>query len=633
MSQVATRPPRAAAANPARQRLRLLAVIFLVVGLTLSTRLVWLQTSESDRYAAAAQSVQSDVVEVPAPRGAIVDRDGEVLAGNRTAYMVVATGEVDEATLQRVSEMTDTPEADLRARLAVCGQPGAEPGRCFTGAPGEPIPIVPDLPIPEALALGDADLTGIDVQRTAVREYPSRVNAAGVLGYLAQGTGQSGLEGQYEQRLRGVPGEARRQIGRDGATKRVVTRQPIQGQTLRTTLDIPTQAVAEDALREAVLAARSEGYRAVGGSVVVMEAGTGAIRAMASYPTYNPNIWSQGVSQRQYARLTDESGGRPLVFRPTQAVAPPASTFKPITTVAADNAGFDLNGIYDCPAYVVVGGRTFTNYQSRAYGPVSLSRALSVSCDTVFYRFGYRMWKRDGGLTGDDPQEHVVRAARDFGIGQTTGIDLLGEVAGGIPDRADVQDEYDQRRDDYCRRARTGYPEEPKKARAALLKRYARDYCRTGYQYKAGDAMNTAIGQGRTLATPVQMAVAYAAIANGGKVVTPHLAQSADAPVVRRVDAEPAALAYIRRALASTTVDGTASGAFAGFPLDRYPVAAKTGTAEVEGRQTTSWLATFAPAEDAQYVVVVNVDEGGLGAATSGPVARAVYEHVFGVKP
>lgn len=633
MSQVATRPHRAPAADPARQRLRLLAVVFLVVGLTLSVRLAWLQTSESDRYAAAAQTVQSDVVEVPAPRGAIVDRNGEVLAGNRTAYTVVATGEVDEPTLQRVSEMTDTPRADLRARLAVCGQPGAQPGRCFTGAPGEPIPIVPDLPIPEALAVGDAELPGIEVQRTAVREYPSRANAAGVLGYLAQGSGQSGLEGQYEQRLRGVPGEARRQIGRDGATQRVVTRQPVAGQTLRTTLDIPTQMVAEDALREAVLAARSEGYRAVGGSVTVMEADTGAIRAMASFPTYDPNIWSQGVSDRQYARLTDESGGRPLVFRPTQAVAPPASTFKSITTVAADNAGFDLDGIYDCPAYVVVGGRTFTNYQSRAYGPVSLSRALSVSCDTVFYRFGYRMWKRDGGLTGEDPQEYVVRAARDFGIGRTTGVDLPGEVAGGIPDRADVQDEYDQRRDDYCRRARTGYPEEQQKARAALLKKYARDYCRTGYQYKAGDAMNTAIGQGRTLATPVQLAVAYAAIANGGKVVTPHLAQGADGPVVRRVDAEPSTLAYIRRALATTTVDGTAAGAFAGFPLDRYPVAAKTGTAEVEGRQTTSWLATFAPAEDARYVVVVNVDEGGLGAATSGPVARAVYEHLFGVRP
>jgi penicillin-binding protein 2 len=174
-----------------------------------------------------------------------------------------------------------------------------------------------------------------------------------------------------------------------------------------------------------------------------------------------------------------------------------------------------------------------------------------------------------------------------------------------------------------------------------LLKAYARDFCQSGYQYKAGDAMNTAIGQGRTLATPLQIATAYAAIANGGSLVTPHIGQrlrgeqvtDLPAPVRGAVDAQPATLAYLRRALARTTVDGTASGAFLGFPLSQYPVAAKTGTAEVAGKQSTSWFASFAPADDPQYVVVVNVDQGGLGAATSGPVARAVYEQLFGISP
>ena len=153
--------------------------------------------------------------------------------------------------------------------------------------------------------------------------------------------------------------------------------------------------------------------------------------------------------------------------------------------------------------------------------------------------------------------------------------------------------------------------------------------------------MNTAIGQGRTLVTPLQMAVAYAAIANGGTVVTPHVGAELQgdttvrlaAPPKGRVDADPETLAYVRSALTDTTVDGTASGAFAGFPLEEYPVAAKTGTAEVAGKQSTSWFASFAPADDPRYVVIVNVDQGGLGAATSGPVARAVYEHLLGVTP
>jgi len=428
-----------------------------------------------------------------------------------------------------------------------------------------------------------------------------------------------------------------RELNREGQPQRRTTKQPVAGQTLVTSLDIETQKVAERALRKAVTGARREGYKATGGSVVVMDARNGQIRAMASYPTYDPNIWAKGLSEAEYADLTDKKSGQPLVFRPAQSVAPPASTFKAFTTVAASEAGFDLNGTYDCPALLTVGGQTFTNYETRAYGPMSLARALSVSCDTVFYRLGYKMWKRDGGLEATQPEEHVVRTARDFGLGSTTGVDLPGESAGSVPDREQVRSEFEQSRDDYCARARTGYPEESNRARARLLKAYARDYCRSGDQYRAGDALNTAIGQGRSLVTPLQLATAYAAIANGGTRVTPHLATGFENgttidPAPRgTVSARPATLAYVRRALATTTVTGTASGAFLGFPLDQYPVAAKTGTAEVAGKQSTSWFASFAPADDPEYVVVVNVDQGGLGAATSGPVARAVYEQMFGI--
>jgi penicillin-binding protein 2 len=599
--------------------------------------LVWLQTAQSSDLALKAQAIQTDVVELPAARGDIVDRNGTLLAGNRTTFQVSADATVTESALQRLSEMSSVPVADLQARLLVCGQPGAQAGTCYRGQPGEPVPVLSDVPVPIALSIDDAGLPGISVSRTAVRDYPSKVNAAHLLGYLSDGTGQSGLEAQYDQMLQGEPGEAVRELNREGQPERRTTRQPTPGQTLVTSLDVETQKVAEQALKKAVTGARKEGYKATGGSVVVMDARNGQIRAMASYPTYDPNIWAQGVSDTEYAELTDEKSGRPLVFRPAQSVAPPASTFKSLTTIAASEAGFDLDGTYDCPAFLTVGGQTFRNYETRAYGPMSLARALSVSCDTVFYRLGYKMWKRDGGLAATQPAEYVVRTARDFGLGSPTGVDLPGESAGSVPDREQVRSEFEQSRDDYCARARTGYPEEPNRARAKLLKAYARDYCRSGDQYRAGDALNTAIGQGRSLVTPLQMASAYAAIANGGTRVTPHVATgfedgAAIDPAERgTVSASPATLAYVRKALATTTVTGTASGAFFGFPLDQYPVAAKTGTAEVAGKQSTSWFASFAPADDPEYVVVVNVDQGGLGAATSGPVARAVYEQMFGI--
>ncbi len=640
MTQVQT-PAARTAPRPAsaRRRLRLLQVLILAVGLTIGARLVWLQTAGSAELAAQAQRIQTNTVSLPAARGPIVDRGGAILAGNRTTFEVRADADIDDSTVARIAELGGSTKARVAARLLVCGEPGSQAGTCYRGEPGEPIPVLSDVGIAQALAIRDAALPAVTVQQVAVRDYPSRVNAAGLLGYLSEAQGRSGLEAQYEQALRGTPGEALKMLTRSGDAEQVVAQAAQPGQTLVTTIDIDTQAVAEQALRDAIESARDEGFEATGGSVVVMDVEDGAVRAMASYPTYDPNIWARGVTDAQYAQLTDEQGGRPLVFRPTQAVAPPASTFKSLTTLAAAEAGLPLRGTYDCPSSLTVGGQVFRNYESRAYGPVSLARALSVSCDTVFYRIGHQLWKRDGGLTGDDAQEYVVRTGRDFGLGSATGVDLPGEAAGSMPDRAQVRAEYAERRDDYCQRAKTGYPEEPDRARARLLKAYARDYCRSGFEYRAGDAMNTAIGQGRTVVTPLQMAAAYAAIANGGTLVTPHLGSALRGPTTTditpgargRVDADPAALAYVRRALATTTTEGTASGAFLGFPLEQYPVAAKTGTAEVAGRQSTSWFASFAPADDPQYVVIVNVDEGGLGAATSGPVARAVYEQLFEV--
>ena len=335
-----TKPRR----SPAHRRLRLLQVLILAVGLTVAARLVWIQTAQSSDLALKAQAIQTDLVDLPAARGDIVDRNGNLLAGNRTTLQVSADETVSQAALQRLSQMSSVPVADLQARLLVCGQPGAQPGTCYRGQPGEPIPVLSDVSIPIALSIDDAGLPGISVSRAAVRDYPSKANAAHLLGYLREGAGQSGLEAQYDLMLQGEPGQAVRELNREGQPQRRTTKQPVAGQTLVTSLDIETQKVAERALRKAVTGARREGYKATGGSVVVMDARNGQIRAMASYPTYDPNIWAKGLSEAEYADLTDKKSGQPLVFRPAQSVAPPASTFKAFTTVAASEAGFDLNG-------------------------------------------------------------------------------------------------------------------------------------------------------------------------------------------------------------------------------------------------------------------------------------------------
>lgn len=638
-----------------RRRLRMLQVVVLVIGVTLLARLAWLQTAQAGDMAAAAARIQSLGTTIPAARGAILDRDGRVLVGNRAAYDVRVSPDAPAGSLAGVARLIDESVSVIEQRRTPCGEQGSVVGRCWRGPAGAPATVARDAPLEVAVAVGDADLKGVTVADVGIRDYPSVANAAGVLGYLADAApddglptgslvGRTGLEKQYDGQLRGIDGVQVSGRTRTGAGQEASAVAPVAGATLVTTLDAQVQKVLEDSLAQAVAGARAQGYRAAGASALVMDPRDGAVLAMASLPTYDPAIWVDGVSEQQYGRLTDPSAGQPLLLRPLQGTAPPASTFKALTAAAAVNAGFSLQGTYDCPASVTYGGQSFLNYESRAYGPVSMAQALAASCDTVFYRLGQRMWEQDGGLEGGrDADEWVVRTARSFGLGSPTGIDLPGEATGSIPDRADRRVAFQERKDDYCRRAKSGYPEEPDPARAALLKSYAADYCRSGDQLRAGDAMNTAIGQGETLVTPLQLAVAYAAVANGGRRVQPYIGTTLQdaagriiedlrpAGAVSAVDADPSTLAYLRRALSTTSTVGTASDVFAGFPLAEYPVAAKTGTAETDGRQTTSWFASFAPADDPQYVVVVNVDQGGLGARTSGPVARAVYEHVFGV--
>jgi penicillin-binding protein 2 len=650
-------------------RVWVLALVVLCFMGALLGRLGQVQIVGHEDYRAAAATVNTRTVTEPAVRGRILDRNGTPLVDNTTQTVVTVDRSVlvdaDDGgrdLVRRVAKVVGAPFAQLWGRTQLCGVQGAPPAPvCWAGSAYVPIPLVSGVDPRRALSLLERpDLyPGVGVSAEPVRDYPAEpaVNAAHLLGYLgrsdpedvrrSQGAvgdldlvGRSGLEQQYDRRLRGTPGTSTVSVDPRGiVTGQLGHLDPVPGQDLVTNLDARVQSAAEKALATAVTAARKRGDRADSGAAVVLDVTNGAVVAAASYPSYDPQVWTGGVSADAFARLTDPSAGTPLVSRVTSAAFSPASTFKVVSLPAAVAAGNSLGGTYDCTSGYTIGNRRFANFESRAYGPISLRKAVEVSCDTIFYDFAYRSWLAQGGLAAkSDAGDPFVEMADRFGLGRRTGIDLPGEQAGRIPDREWKQSQWQATRVETCQRARSGYPAvaatDP--SRAAYLKELAVENCRTGFQLRAGDAANFAIGQGDITVTPLQMAQVYAAIANGGTLWRPEVARAFVSPggtaqKVAPVKAgsvafPPGTLAFLRGALGGVVTNGTARGAFAGFPLTQWPVAGKTGTAEAFDKQDTSWFVSYAPTTRPRYAVAVVVSQGGTGAEAAAPAARAIHD-------
>jgi penicillin-binding protein 2 len=413
------------------------------------------------------------------------------------------------------------------------------------------------------------------------------------------------------------------------------------GDTLVTSIDSRVQAVAEEQLRETIRTARQTRDRVSGrnfvadsGAVVVMEAQTGRIVAMASEPTYEPEVWVGGISDTELAGLYSEAAGTPLLSRAVQGQFAPGSTWKPFMTAGALMNGYRSDARLNCSSAYRVGNRDFRNYESGAYGSIGFARALEVSCNTFFYRIGHDYWRKFGSDVADvEARDPLVEAALEFGFGAPTGIDVASESSGRIADRQWKRDYYEQQKDYYCNIA-----ENPGDA-SDFLRRFAREFCIEGYAYRAGDAVNFAIGQGDTMVTPLQLARAYATLVNGGELMKPRVGKAIVAPdgtvmkrirpeVERKVDIPRRTLNFIDQALLGTSTQGTMAWRLGGFPLQQVPIRSKTGSAEVQGKQSTSWLATYT--ED--YVVVMMVSQAGTGSGTSGPAVRAIWESLYGVE-
>lgn len=657
-----------------------LVVLYVIVGamlLVLVGRMWALQVMEGGHYREiAAQNRTRDIV-VPAVRGMILDDRGQPLVRSRSALVVsvnrttlMRREDGGETVLKRLAGVLGTSYQEISKRIRLCGPTVKRP--CWPGSPYQPIPVEDHVDPKRALQIMERqeDFPGVTAQLQAVRDYPEPggANAAQVLGYLQPVTqeeldkrkglkvtgysgvdlvGRAGLEAQYDAALRGEPGFRKVLVDSQGRVTGTAEEQPpASGSNLVTSIDAGVQGAAEKALKRTIDSARRAGRPADAGAAVVMDVRTGRMVAMASYPTYNPTIWTGGISQEQYDALLGKKEGEPLISRVIQGQFAPGSTFKVSSVAAAVADGNSLNGIYDCPGSYNVGNRAFRNFEGEELGPMTLHTALVKSCDTIFYRFAYEEWQRDGGTNPKkNPSDPMVKMARHFGFGARTGIDLPSESSGRIPDRGWKKDFWEVTKRANCKGAKEGYPEVAKTdpARAAYLKAVAAENCTEGYVWRPGDAANFSVGQGDVLVTPLQLVRAYAAVANGGKLFTPRLGVAVvrpDGTLVRRIDA-PAperlpvsgkVLKYMRDALGDVTKSGTASGAFSGFDFKRVDVGGKTGTAEVYGKQDTSWFASFGPVKDPRFAVVVMVSQGGQGAQTAAPAVREIWEAMYGTK-
>ncbi|MGB7449893.1 MAG: penicillin-binding transpeptidase domain-containing protein [Ornithinimicrobium sp.] len=651
----------------------LIAVVVALGGILIARLVQWQVVEQADLTRQAGEANTREVLE-PALRGRILDAAGDPLAANAASTVVTVDPTVlAEATdegrglLAGVARNLGLDPEVVWGRTRVCGTEGAPaaPG-CFSGSPFQPVVIARDVAPVDALSLVERpeDYPGVAVQSWPVRDYPAEdVNAAHLLGYLGRPSqdevdgadpplapedlvGRAGLEATYDTDLRGQPQRTLLSVDPRGIVTGQISQQPaVPGRDLRTHIDAEVQARTESVLRSAVRQARAAGRPARAAAGLVMRVDSGAVVAAASWPTYDPAIWTAGIAQSDYDDLVDPSGGEPLVNRLLGETYPPASTFKAFSLQAALASGVDPSREYACPGAVSIAGTRFTNFESRAYGRLDLQRILEVSCDTVFYRWAFDTWKDLGGLSAQrDLRDPYILLAEDAGFGRRTDIDLPGEVAGTVPGRQTKREQWRATRDQICARAESGYPEVKDPSRRAFLRRSARENCADGWQYRAGDAVNFAIGQGDLAVTPLQLGTAYAAVANGGTLWTPQLAagtQRTDGTAVQEFAAEPRgtvfwderALQVVRRGLLGVNANGTGASAFAGFDLDSYPVAGKTGSAEALGARSTAWYVSYGPAPKPEYVVVVLVEEGGIGGEVAAPAAREIWETLRDLPP
>ena len=609
------RPP---AEDPlTRVRLGVLFAAALVLFGIIVFRLWFLQVLSGDEYVALANDNRVRSVSVAAPRGVIEDCNGQVLVKNRAGLSVgvLPTDLPDEAEAEVLPKLADALGLSLPAVEAKVAKARAEdPYRVVVLAED-----VSETPTVAYLKEHSLEFPGVRVQKSYLREYPNGSLAAHILGYvgeiseeelglekfrlLAPGdqVGKQGVESFYDSFLRGTDGSQEIEVDAAGRVKRLLdTVNPEPGNNLVLTIDAELQAAAEAAIREGVERAHADEFEdADAGVVVALDPNTGDILAITSYPDYDPTVWVGGISDKDYKALTAEDANSPLFNRAVDGLYPAASTFKPFVAATALKEGLvTWDTKVNCTGTHRVSDQVLRCWNADGHGELNLPEAIMQSCDVYFYTLGELFYKQSGSV--------LQEGLRQFGFGQATGIDLPAESEGRVPDK-----EWKQR---------VGLTDEDK-------------------IWRPGDEVNLCIGQGDLLVTPLQLAVAYGAIANKGRLLVPRLAKMVTDPsgsTVHEFETEVRAdldlsgdtYAALYKGLELVTSDpnGTAYTAWQGFPIS---VAGKTGTAEKLPEDDYAWFAGYAPVDNPQIVVVALVEKGGHGSSVAAPVVRRVMEAYF----
>ena len=621
-------------------RVATLGGIALVAFAIIFLRLWYLEVLSGDKYLAEAQNNQVREFTVQAPRGEILDRYGDPLVQNRAALQL----QLKEEELPRSRER----RADLLARVGELAglNPHQVRKRIWAQrkeAPGTPVTLRQDVPYDTVYYLRENQgrFPGVAVQRVFVRRYPQGTLAAHLLGYVREidsdqleepqfealepgdYIGSAGVESTYDSLLRGVNGAARVQVDASGTPtgRQFSEREPRTGNDLQLTIDSDVQEAGESALA----------LRGLPGGFVAMNVKNGEILGLGSFPTYDPSVFAKPLIPPVVARQifgdpdADPAAttGAPIFNRATQGLYPTGSTFKLVTALAAlDNGNLTLGRTVADGGEVRYGGVTFQNAGGVAHGSVDLRRALQVSSDVFFYILGAEMNVQEG--EGGALQQW----AKALGLGTPTGLDVGQEGAGRVPTPEERNEQY---------RANTEAGSE-----------CGDEVCVEGGEitdrpWSVGDNVNLAVGQGDLQANPLQMAVAYAAVANGGDIVRPHVGMEVDDPQGRtiqeiqpaprrEVDIDPAWRRAILEGLhdAAMAPGGTSYPIFGGYPVD---VAGKTGTAERPPHGDQSWYVGMAPYPNPKYVVAVTIEQGGFGADAAAPATLEIFNQLLDVNP
>ena len=574
-----------------------IAVIFLCL---LSLRIFYMQILKGSYYKSESDGNRMRQIPVQAARGVMYDRNGKIMAGSRSAYSIILSDvnkdkDIPEIELNRLASLLNISASEIKEKISKNKKSFGE------------IVIARDVGIDVATQIEERrdEYPNFNIEVYPLRVYPLNDAGGQILGYVGEageedrdsngntyqlGTiiGRAGLEAQFNEYLEGTNGTKLVEVDASGHPVKILNGIPVtRGHNIRLTLDSRVQKAAEDAIKEQMITLGSSGSFATGASAVAMEPQTGAILAMVSWPSYDSNHFSQGISAKEWNSLITNPN-HPMQNRTISSMYPPGSTFKVITGAAALEAHVmtPSEQIYDSGKHWVIDKR---NAQGEAFGWIDFYQAMAKSDNVYFYEMGRRL-----GI------DRLAAMSRAFGLGKKTGIDLPGETEGNVASEEYKREVFNQ-------------------------------------DWYLGETFDAAIGQSYTLVTPLQMAVVSSAIANGGYRYRPYLVTRIDnfdgtplkiysPEVMGTVPISKTTLETIQASILGVMKkEGTGGFLFADYPI---PIAGKSGTAETNGIDN-GWFIAYAPYDKPEIVVVVMFEHSGFGADSAAPVVKKMMDAYF----